>query len=170
MKPNRWIVSATYLIGVLLIASPVTQLVLQLWPLRPSDVAWRFGAGGLATGTLLTPLVGFLVVIAIASVAQHRSVLRTLSVLAGAAAVALLPIMGLFALDAVQVRERVLPAGLRPYDLAAASALVQLGAISAICAMLSIGIWKLTRRSVTARAVTGTTASVPDLLVASRRG
>lgn len=121
---GRRILGGLYPVALLLILSPLIDLATAVWPIRPSEVSWRFGTFGLITGALVTPIIGLLLLQVAAALLDHVLTLRVVSVLQLIAAVFLLVGIALFVLDAVQLRGTVTAAAKVSYDLAATKALV----------------------------------------------
>jgi hypothetical protein len=101
-----------YIFTLSLIAWPVADLVLNIWPLQPGNTQWRYGAAGLLSSFLHTPMLGLVVALATAYVAGHRTILRLLGVLQIAVATVLLAIMALFIVDLFDVAGTRPPGGL----------------------------------------------------------
>ena len=105
-------------LALLLVLLPATDFVSNVWPLQPGDFRWRFGMVGLLSGFLLTPLLGMLVAAAAAMLLQHAGLLRVTAVLCGAGAAVLVLLVGVFALDVIQLRPEVTPTALAGFDFA----------------------------------------------------
>ena len=121
---GRTVVGVLLPVALLLIASPAADLVAALLPMRPGEVSWRFGAYGLITNTLVTPILGLAIILV---VSDYRESSRGIAISAGvAAAVALVLIFGfaLFVLDYIQLRQAVGRAARGPYDSAAFKAML----------------------------------------------
>ena len=80
------------------------DLFTTVWPMRPSEMTWRYGFLGLAAGYLQTPTLGLLLIIVGALWARNAGLLRVAGIACLATAVMLLIVMGVFALDVIQVR------------------------------------------------------------------
>jgi hypothetical protein len=91
-------------------------------PFRFGNVQWRFGAVGLLSNTLLTPGLGYLIVVVTAVTLRHVRAQRVLSVLAWVIAAGLLALLGMFSLDALQTRAMVTPAMHTPFIIASVTA------------------------------------------------
>ena len=104
LKSFAW---PTYFVAALLIATPAVDYLTNVWPVRVSDVGWRYGSVGLLAGFLLTPLFGVLFALGAAIVLEHRLVLRVFSILNVVIAVFLILLIVFFALDVVQVRATI---------------------------------------------------------------
>jgi len=100
----------------------MVDVATNVWPLQPGQLPWRYGAVGLASGFLLTPLMGLFIAAAVAVVVPHPRVLRLVGFIcaAGAAAVILATLM--FSLDAIQFRLQVPPEGQSSYRIGVARA------------------------------------------------
>ena len=96
-----------YFTAALLIIFPFGDSLLSVHPFRPSLVLWRFGAAGILTSSLLTPILGLLLAAGVAAAAKHRRMLQFISVLCLIASICLTAAMALFVLDSIQVRAQV---------------------------------------------------------------
>ncbi|MEO8636967.1 MAG: hypothetical protein ABI587_16960 [Gemmatimonadales bacterium] len=134
---NR-IARALYFVAFLLVVTPLMDLVANVYPLSFGDFRWRYGASGLLSGFLMTPLLGVTLGIAVAAVREHRLALRIQGVLAVVAAVLLLVIAALFALDALQLRREAAADIASQFDIAILKAEIKHG--SAILALLWLGV------------------------------
>ena len=112
----RRLTAPVYLIAVLLVILPILDFVTNVWPLQPGQAVWRYGTVGLFSGFVLTPLLGVLVAIAAAALAEHGRALGVMGILSLAIGVVFLLLMGLFLLDAFEVRANVPPAGKPQFD------------------------------------------------------
>ena len=103
MKPTRELHGATslglYLFAATLVFWPLADLTLSIYPLQPADLQWRYGAIGLLSSYLHTPMIGGVLAGATAWYTGHAGVLRTLSFTYVLAALALLAAMAVFGLD-----------------------------------------------------------------------
>lgn len=154
-------VGPVYIAGILFVILPIVDLVTNVIPLQPGDVAWRYGAVGLSSGFLLTPLLGMLVLALGAAYAEHALVLRILAGLGIAGAVVLIGVSVLFTLDALQLRGAVTPAESARFDIGAVKAVGKnvVGAVA--LGWLGRGSWLAARRAVrTHRARTAEPPSV----------
>jgi hypothetical protein len=88
-----------------LVLGPVVDLVTTVLPARFGDVSWRYGFLGLGAGYLHTPILGVGLAMAVAAWQEDVAVLRGLGLLATVVAVLLVPLMGVWALDVLQMRE-----------------------------------------------------------------
>ena len=108
MKSNRWLTSAGYLLAAYLILVPLTETALAVVPVGLGDPTWRFGAVGLFSRALMTPLLGVMIALAIALALAHRRAMQTLSGLCALGGVVLLVALPFFLLDGARMRD-VLP-------------------------------------------------------------
>jgi hypothetical protein len=113
-----------YIVGFVLILFPLVDSVAELWPPSPAAIEWRFGALGLASRALMTPLLGLLVVLGASFVADHASMQWAVGVGAWLFAATVAGLAVLFALDATHMR------GLVPDDARAALDLSSLVALA----------------------------------------
>jgi hypothetical protein len=101
----RLVALGAYVFGLTLILGPVINLITTVLPVRVGDVTWRYGSLGMAAGYLNTPLLGLGLAIAVAIWQEDLAVLRALGIVATVAAVLLLPVMAMWTLDVLQMRE-----------------------------------------------------------------
>jgi hypothetical protein len=125
-----------YLILATMIVFPLLDAVLTVWPLRLSEVSWRFGAVGMFSRAVMTPLFGVILVYGLALIYDHRMVQRAVAIVAAISALALLGVSFAFVLDAVQMRGQVQPHMKTPFDVASVVALGKLLVISLISVLL----------------------------------
>jgi hypothetical protein len=121
---GRTIVWAIYAVALILLVSPLMDLIGAVWPPRLGEVSWRFGAFGLATSALVSPILGLAMLKVGGVLLEHRRFVR---VVAGVDLVLLLLLMsGLtaFALDFLQLRATLATSSLGQYDLAGFKAAV----------------------------------------------
>jgi hypothetical protein len=94
-----------YAFAVVLVTSPLIDLLSTAWPLRATDLSWRYGFLGLGAGYLHTSIIGVVIAIAVAYVQDHVGALRVLGALSLVVAVALLPVLALWPMDVLQMRD-----------------------------------------------------------------
>jgi hypothetical protein len=108
---SPWLVRGLYLLALILAVSPLVEYVSMVWPMRPGDLIWRYGALGIGAGHLPNMTVGLAALMAMSSWREHAVVFRGTAIVCLVAAALVLPVMATFALDVVQVR------GLREEEL-----------------------------------------------------
>jgi len=94
-----------YVLALSMILGPLVDLITTVLPVRLGDVTWRYGFAGLAAGYLLTPLLGYGLAVGVAIWQGDLRLLKVLGILALIAAGALIPVMGIWSLDVLAVRE-----------------------------------------------------------------
>ncbi len=132
-----------YCVAALLVITPLGDFLTGVWPWRLGAVDWRFASSGLLSGFLLTPLLGALIAIAVASASGHERALRifgiaTLSISAVSFLVSLL-----FILDAVQMSSVVPAQQKRPFYDASIKALLKYGMACAASFWLGMRAYRL---------------------------
>lgn len=142
----------SYVIAAILIVIPLVDTALALLPLRPGELAWRFGALGLGSQALMTPLLGGLLALVTATVFGHRRGLRVVQIVAWLAAVLLVVAIALFLLDAIQMRASVRPEVKGAFDKASAVALVKYFVGAAIAVIFAMASQRAIKRTRTATA------------------
>lgn len=107
---SPWLIRGIYLFGVAFMLTAAIDLFTTVWPMRPTEMTWRYGFLGLAGGYLQTPTLGLLLIAVAAIWDRSVGVLRLTGYASLLLALAFLIAMGVFGLDVVQVRQ------LRPED------------------------------------------------------
>lgn len=133
--------------ALLLVLFPLTDALSTVWPLRPGEFQWRFGAVGLFSQALMTPLLGVVLALVTAHILEHRVVLRILAVLAALGGVLLLVVLAGFALDAAQMRGQVRPELKGNFDVASIAAAMKLLLAATLALVVTWVGWKRSRRS-----------------------
>jgi hypothetical protein len=111
---------AGYYIGIVVLVAQVTELVLAAWPARIHSPSWRITFVGGAANTVFMTLLVMFIMTSIAVVAVDRRFAFVMATLSALAAVTFLVLSGVFALDAIQMRNQVRQALADRYDFASA--------------------------------------------------
>lgn len=122
MAQQRQIAPAAYLVALAFLLIPPFDALMQVLPFRIHDPKWRFGFFGLASNALMLPMAGLLIAFMVTVVFEHRRFQKVLGILSTVAAVALIIALGIFALDALQVRAEVNPARILAFKVASLTA------------------------------------------------
>jgi hypothetical protein len=110
-----WVLDA---VALVLLVSPLVDLLGAIWPARMSEVSWRFGAFGLTTSALVSPILGFALLKVAGVLLDQRGVVRAVAIIDLLLLLLLLVGLGFFALDYLQLRATLAPASLPQYDMA----------------------------------------------------
>ena len=143
---NRPLAWSAYGVALLLIVIPLADSSLGVMPFRFDSSTWRFGAVGLVSRALMTPIFGLLVAITTAAVFRHRRAARAFAVLAFLGATGTLVAVVAFGLDAIQTRAQVKSEAAGAFDLASGLALAKYLAGCAVLTLLGFAGWKAGRR------------------------
>jgi len=125
MSQSRHLAAPTYLVAFALTIIPIFDEMMKFLPLRVEDPRWRFGAFGVMSNALLLSVTGLLIAFVATAVFEHARFRRILGILTGLAAVVITGGWILFVLDAVQVRNAVVPAAALAFKVASTSASVK---------------------------------------------
>lgn len=101
---SPWVFRGLYLFAFVLVASPLADLASTVWPMRPTDLTWRYGFLGLGAGYLHTPLLGVTLAMMVAWWTENPGIARGVGFVMLASSVVLLTAMGMFMLDVLQMR------------------------------------------------------------------
>ena len=102
---SPWIPASAYLFGIALILTAKIDLLTTVWPMRPTDMAWRYGFLGLSAGYLQTPTLGLGLIAGTAMWKEHVLPLRAVGAVCLLTALTLVGVMGVFALDVLAMRQ-----------------------------------------------------------------
>lgn len=138
----RNLAAGAYGVALLLILIPLLDSVLGIWPLRLREVQWRFGAVGLLSRAVMTPLFGLLVGHVVAVYMEHRFAARAFAVLAFASVLLALVGVASLAMDALQMRAQVRAEAMRAFDTASGVALAKYLAGAVVALLLGVGGWR----------------------------
>ena len=103
----RLLGSVMYFAAFSLFASSVSDLVIKVWPLKVSELNWRVGASGLVMDVLVSSIVPLALFFFAAFMNSDRKTLQFMRWLTLAVGVMAIGLLGLFALDAVQIRAQL---------------------------------------------------------------
>lgn len=138
---------AVYTIAALFFLAPIVETILSIAPWRFGEVRWRFGAMGLVSRASLEPVLGLLLAFVMGWYAQHRGLLRAISIVSYLGALLLALFTGLFILDALQVRAALNDAGKNAVAIAALAGSVKFVLVMIGLIVLGACAWKAARRA-----------------------
>lgn len=142
MRVPRPLLAAAYVVAVAFLLLPLLQAVVGAWPPRLGEAAWRFGAAGIASNTVLSVLMGLVLLVGLALWRGHRLALRGVAVLSGLAALGLVSASVVLGLDVLELRAFVRPEARPGFDLAALQLSAKL-ALAVLCtALVAVGGWR----------------------------
>jgi hypothetical protein len=142
MHRKRLLALPGYSVAFLLVLFPLLDMALSVWPVRAGELAWRFGATGLFSRVLITPLLGLLLAFAVAVLLEQRRVLRGISILSGLVGLAIVGGVILFLLDALQMRPRVRAEAKMAFDMTTVVALAKYGFGVLVLSAFAVTGWK----------------------------
>ncbi len=150
-RPLGWCLHG---LGVLLIVAPLLDLVAGVAALNPDQmsVPWRFGVAGLLSGALVLPLLGFGLMLVATAILEQPGLSRLLGVKTAFLVIAVLAILVVFGLDALQLRAQIGMGARRAFDLASLKALLTYGFEAVVLAILSVNAFRIARAGSTRRA------------------
>lgn len=137
-----WVLGiSAYGVAVLLVFFPLLDSLLTVWPLQLGNVTWRFGAAGLFSRALMTPILGILLALATALAFQHRVVLRLASVLSALGAFGMVALAAVFVLDAAQARTQVVEAAASSFRISYLVAVMKYSLAALLSLLMALGGW-----------------------------
>jgi hypothetical protein len=136
---------ASYGVAAILIFFPLVDSAQGLWPFQAGEAVWRFGALGLLSRAIMTPMLGLLLALATATLFGDRRTLRLLAVVALGAAGLAAAGAGLFIFDAVEMRSQVRGDARTAFNSASVLAILKYGAGAFLGTLMGVGGWMASR-------------------------
>ena len=103
----RFLAWIAYALAALFVILPLSDVALGVLPLRFGNMRWRIGTTGIVTGALLFPMIGAFLGLSASHVFGHRRMQYFIAGSLGLLALVLILVVGMFALDTMQVRREV---------------------------------------------------------------
>ena len=146
MRSTRHLALPVYSVGALLVFLPLIDFVLSVFPIRVHEAQWRFGAEGLLSRALLTPILGLLIWFLLASFLEQRGVLRLIAGFCSLIDVILAVVIVSFSLDALQVRGQYPADAKVAFIFTAVMALVKHTSFFLASLAMGMASWRLAHR------------------------
>jgi hypothetical protein len=140
----RPLLTAAYPIALFMVAYPLLNLLLTMWPARFDLTSWRFGAYGLLMGTTMMPFIGLAVAAGAAWLLGHYRALRVMGVVAGVAMVTIIVGYVVFFADAGTVKAALRPEALDRYNASVMRAAIIGAANVFVLGWFAVGAWRAT--------------------------
>lgn len=136
---RRGVISAGYVLALMLLVSFGLDVALQAWPFQPTSPNWRWGLVGYVANGLPLPVAALFIVVVVSFLLGHLDVLRGTSwVSAGSALLGLIG-MGLFVRDGLLLHRGSPAETYASFYNASLKAVLSLGLALAVLTILSIG-------------------------------
>lgn len=132
-----------YAMACALICIPALELLMALRPFSVGQAAWRVGAVGLFSRSLLTPLLGLLLIGAAGVLGGRHGVVRLFSLASAGAALFILACLGSYMIDGLDVRDLMTPAQQQQFDPTAVSTVIKLGLIELVALTFAVVGWRI---------------------------
>ena len=126
-EPLRRLAVAAYVVALVFIVTGGADALTNMWPWNWGDEQWRYGFAGVSSGYLIQPLFGLFLVLVTAAAAQHRLLLRVMSIVTLVVAVITLVWAIGFVLDVLQLQGRVNDDMAESFRIGSAKTLCKLG-------------------------------------------
>lgn len=121
---QRQLAIPSYIVAASFVVLPIFDEVMRLLPTaNMHDPRWRFGGIGLLSNMLVLPIAGLMIAFAVAAVFEHGVFQRVLATFSLLAALVIVVLMLMFALDAVQVRSMMKPEAFASWSVATVTAI-----------------------------------------------
>jgi len=109
MENTKPLARAGYLLAAALVIIPIADSALPLLPFRFTDDRWRWGSVGQLSNVMLFPLLGFILAISLAALADSQRIKRVIGIICGIFAVLISVATIVFVIDYFQVLNLVKP-------------------------------------------------------------
>ena len=119
-----------YFVALLLIVTPLADFVTSVWPLQLREIRWRFASVAMIGGFLFTPLLGATLALFLATVLEHRTTQRVVSILNLLVAVLLVGMLLGLSFDTLQLRKAVPPDAQTAFRTSAVRAAFKHGSVA----------------------------------------
>lgn len=137
---------AVYFILGLLILVPLLDYLLNVWPVQPGELGWRYGAVGLLGQYLHTPLLGLMLLSLFAWRLKHLRTLRLVAVAGLVVSIVLVLALIGFSLDALQLRMGVDDDARQVFHIGVVRALAKLSTGAVAFGLLGLAGLRAARR------------------------
>jgi hypothetical protein len=137
------IAAPLYAFAALLVAIPALDFVQSVGMPQLGNLQWRFATVGLLSSVLLTPLLGVVIAMSVASLRGHVVAMRLLALASAIAAGALVVLVAGFLLDVFQLRSGVPEAGRAGFRTASMKAVTKHLAVALILGFLAARAWRV---------------------------
>jgi hypothetical protein len=134
-----------YLLFLSALILPLIDFLIQIYPYRMSTVVWRFAAVATLSGAIAPPVLILFLIFVLATMSGDRKVLLTIGVVCSLLALLLIGSAGSFALDALQMKQRVQEAAQTKYLASAGQALFKLLVQTLCTIVLAVSSFRATR-------------------------
>lgn len=151
-----------------MIIQPLLELYIRASPFRIHSPAWRLSLIGNAAGAISAPLLGLFFMLAIAVAAEDKGVAYAVSSVSGLAAVLCLAATGLFALDALQMKNQVVANMSNSYGLESAWIAAKL--IISVVVLVVLSISALRAAQGTKRSASPSSSAKPSSVLVGAGG
>ena len=144
-----------YMITATLIVLQIIDVGVRTWPFRVHSPVWRLGfisasAGAAGAGT---PLIGLLIVFAIAVATDDEAAAYVVALVSALAAVLCVAGAGVFSLDALQVRNEVRSGLAGQYEVGSMWVAVRVLVTAVLFVVLMMGAWRAAKAAARHRAL-----------------
>lgn len=142
-----------YLIIGTLTLLQLIEIEVRSWPFRMHSPAWRLGFVGTAAGAIGTPLLGLLLILAIAVASDDRAAAYAVSLVSWLATALCVAALGVFALDALQVKNDVGASLAGQYDVGSSWVAVRMVLATVLFIVLGVSAWRAAKTAERHRAL-----------------
>jgi hypothetical protein len=138
MAQQKQMATPAYFVAFILVFVSMLNTAMSFFPFRMADARWRYGAFGIMATGLTLPIVGILLALVVAATFEHRRGQRAIGAFSLVVALVVLVSLGMFALDALQVKGQVKAPLKLNFEVATVTGTLQ--ALLAVAALSLLGL------------------------------
>ena len=158
---------ALYAVCGLFLVSPALDLMAAVLPAKIGNIQWRFGLMVNVSPTIMTGAISLAMFAVLGLMFAHRRVLQSVGAISLVLALVYVGMMGVFALDLLQLRKAVPPDRQTAFMITSGKCMLQVMAGSVALLMLGLGSFWATRAKGNSATVEGGRGRGP-MVLASR--
>lgn len=143
----RYLRASGYFVAFATILMQIIEVVLRSWPAQIHSAPWRLSLIGNSSGIVLNLLMMVFIILTIASLSRDRTLALIMCGVSMSVALLYLVSTGVFALDALQMRNQVQMTVATQFDVTSTWTIVRQLVGVAGFSLLAIGGWRVYRTS-----------------------
>ncbi len=169
-RNGRALAWALYSVCALFLVSPALDLLAAITPPHPGNIQWRFGLMISVAPTIMTGVISLAMFAVLGVLFGHKSVLQSVGVVTLLLAVMYIGMIGIFAMDLLQLRRAVPADRQMQFWITSAKCLAQIFTGAFALGLLGLGSIRVTRQKAGAGSASleGTSRSRGPQILASR--
>jgi len=136
-----------------LIVLQIIDVDVRSWPFRVHSPTWRLGFIGASAGAVGTPLIGLLIVFAIAVATDDEAAAYVVALVSALAAALCVVAAGVFSLDVLQLRNEVRSGMAGQYEIGSMWVAARVLVTGLLFVVLTVSAWRAAKAAARHRAI-----------------